>query len=227
MSSSILNHLKVLLVEDEEKIREYIAKSLRHIVAEVKEARNGKEALECLKVFEPDIIITDLEMPVMNGVEFIKKLRISDKKTCLVVLTAHTSNEYLLELIDMHIEQFIIKPINFDKMLSVLEKCNLSIKERGDSEYIFMDYAYNIHKKQLTYKNTPIVLTKKEILFLELLFSNFNRVVTYDELQAQVWNDAIMTDSAIRSLVRNLRYKLPKDCIHNLSGVGYRLDSVE
>ncbi|MBP9566349.1 MAG: response regulator, partial [Sulfurospirillum sp.] len=120
---SILGNLKVLLVEDEEKVREYIAKSLRYIVSEVQEASNGKEALKILDTFSPDIIITDLEMPVMNGVEFIKTLRKRDKNICIAVLTAHSTNEYLINLVDMHIEQFIIKPINFDKMIVVLEKC--------------------------------------------------------------------------------------------------------
>ena len=137
---SILGNLKVLLVEDEEKVREYIAKSLRYIVSEVQEASNGKEALKILDTFSPDIIITDLEMPVMNGVEFIKTLRKRDKNVCIAVLTAHSTNEYLINLVDMHIVQFIIKPINFDKMLVVLEKCQKVIINKVEQNlYSFLD----------------------------------------------------------------------------------------
>lgn len=222
-NQSILGDLKVLLVEDEEKVREYIAKSLRYIVSEVQEASNGKEALKILDIFSPDIIITDLEMPVMNGVEFIKTLRKQNKNICIVVLTAHTANEYLLGLIDAHIEQFIIKPINFEKMITVLEKCNTNIlKSKEKHCFSCSKYIYDFDQKTLKYGDTTIVLTKKEILFLELLFTNMSRVTTYEELQANVWENSVMTDSALRSLVRNLRAKLPEDFIINLSGIGYR-----
>ncbi len=221
---SILGNLKVLLVEDEEKVREYIAKSLRYIVSEVQEASNGKEALKILDTFSPDIIITDLEMPVMNGVEFIKTLRKRDKNICIAVLTAHSTNEYLINLVDMHIEQFIIKPINFDKMLVVLEKCQKVIINKVEQNlYSFLDYTYDFNQKILKYKDTIITLTKKEILFLELLFVHSNRIIIYEELQESIWSNTIMTDNAIRSLVRNLRSKLPEDFIVNLSGIGYKL----
>lgn len=221
---SILGNLKVLLVEDEEKVREYIAKSLRYIVSEVQEASNGKEALKILDTFSPDIIITDLEMPVMNGVEFIKTLRKRDKNVCIAVLTAHSTNEYLINLVDMHIEQFIIKPINFDKMLVVLEKCQKVIINKVEQNlYSFLDYTYDFNQKNLKYKDTIITLTKKEILFLELLFVHSNRIIIYEELQESIWSNTIMTDNAIRSLVRNLRSKLPEDFIVNLSGIGYKL----
>ena len=221
---SILGNLKVLLVEDEEKVREYIAKSLRYIVSEVQEASNGKEALKILDTFSPDIIITDLEMPVMNGVEFIKTLRKRDKNVCIAVLTAHSTNEYLINLVDMHIEQFIIKPINFDKMLVVLEKWQKVIINKVEQNlYSFLDYTYDFNQKILKYKDTIITLTKKEILFLELLFVHSNRIIIYEELQESIWSNTIMTDNAIRSLVRNLRSKLPEDFIVNLSGIGYKL----
>lgn len=70
----------------------------------------------------------------------------------------------------------------------------------------------------------PIIkLTKKEILFLELLFRNSFRIVSYDELENYVWKDSVMTESSVRSLVKNLRRKLPIELIENLSGIGYKL----
>ena len=163
-------------------------------------------------------------MPVMNGVEFIKTLRKRDKNICIAVLTAHSTNEYLINLVDMHIEQFIIKPINFDKMLVVLEKCQKVIINKVEQNlYSFLDYTYDFNQKILKYKDTIITLTKKEILFLELLFVHSNRIIIYEELQESIWSNTIMTDNAIRSLVRNLRSKLPEDFIVNLSGIGYKL----
>lgn len=223
MSHNPLKYLKVLLVEDEDKIRKHVATSMRYIVHEVEEASNGEEALKILETFSPDLIITDLEMPVMNGVDLIKSLRKSGSNVCIVVLTAHTNSEYLLPLMDAHIEHYIIKPVNFDKMISVLEQCHIKIAHLKEQLGLPENYLYDWNQKILKYKNKDISLTRKEISFLELLFNNTHRVVTYNELQSEVWGDSIMTDNAIRSLVKNLRHKLPTDIIINLSGIGYKI----
>lgn len=224
MSKSKLKDFKVLFVEDEDKIRQHIVNSLKYLVEEVKEASHGLEALEVMKNFSADIIITDLEMPLMNGIELIKNVRKENKDVCIIVLTAHTNNNYLLELIDMHIDHFIIKPINFEKLLNVLQKCEMSVLEQKTIRYpLPLDYSYDENKKILSYKNEIIKLTKKEILFLELLFKNSFRIVSYDELENYVWKDSTMTESSVRSLVKNLRRKLPIELIENLSGIGYKL----
>ena len=224
MPKNKLKDFKVLFVEDEDKIRKHIANSLAYLVQEVKESSNGIEALKVLKGFSPDIIITDLKMPLMNGIEFIKNVRDNDRKVCIIVLTAHTNSEYLLELIDMHIEHFIIKPMNFEKLLDVLQKCEKSILEQKSVKHILpLEYFYDEDKKILTYKNEAIKLTKKEILFLELLFKNSFRIVSYDEIESYVWDETVMTDNSVRSLVKNLRRKLPINLIENLSGIGYKL----
>lgn len=224
MSQNKLKDCKLLFVEDEEKIRQHTASSLRYLVGNVKEASNGIEALDIMKDFTPDIIISDLEMPEMNGVEFIKELRKTNKDVCIIVLTAHTNSEYLLELIDMHIEHFIIKPMNFEKLLDALQKCEKKLSEQKNiGRELPLGYSYDEDKKILTYESNEIKLTRKEILFLELLFNNSFRVVSYDEIDNYVWEDSVMTDGSIRSLVKNLRKKLPKNLIENLSGVGYKL----
>jgi DNA-binding response OmpR family regulator len=86
-----------------------------------------------------------------------------------------------------------------------------------------LGYCYDEDKKLLSYKQQEIKLTKKEIVFLELLFKNLNRIVTYEEIEEYVWEDSIMTENSIRSLVKNLRKKLPVNLIENLSGMGYKL----
>lgn len=224
MPTNKLKLFKILFVEDEEKIRQHIARSLTYLVEEVREASNGKEALEIMESFSPDIIITDLEMPIMHGVDFIKIVRKSKKTIPIIVLTAHTNNDYLLELIDMHIEHFIIKPMNFEKLLNVLQKCEAAIIEEKTFQYpLPKGYIYDEDQKILSFNNYEIKLTKKEILFLELLFKNSYRIVTYSELQTSVWQDIIMTENSVRSLVKNLRKKLPLNLIENLSGIGYKL----
>lgn len=226
MKNTQLNQLKVLFVEDEEIIREHTATSLSYLVEELQIASNGKEALDILETFSPNIIITDLKMPVMDGIELLKAIRLINKNIIIIVLTAHANQEYLLELVAMHVEHFIVKPINFEKLITVLKSCSKLLKEQN-CEPVYpelpLKYKYDWEQKVLFYNQQEILLSRKEILFLEMLIKNAHRIITYQEIERVVWNDNMMTTGALRSLVRNLRKKLPHNLIDNLSGIGYRL----
>jgi len=219
-----LQTLSVLYAEDEVGIRENIADSLGYYVKEVIQASNGAEAFELYEEKKPDIILSDIHMPILNGIEFVKKVRETNRDIPIVMITAYTDKKYLLEAVELHMEKYIVKPIELEPLFEVLEKCvevldvNKEITLKVDD-----NYKYDYDKKELKYKDESILLNKKEMLFFEVLISNQNRVVTYEELQDKVWGDDVMTDSALRSLVRNLRKKLPTDIVFNLSGVGYRL----
>lgn len=218
-----LKTLTILYAEDEEGIRKNIADSLRYYVKNVIEAENGQVAFEEYTNQKPDIILSDIHMPILNGIDFIKQVRETDKNTPVVMITAHTDKKYLLDAVELHMEKYIIKPIDLDELFNTLEKCtNLIDINKKEILKIDKDYIYDYDKKELTYKNEIVILNKKEIDFLEVLISHQDRIVTYAELQEYVWGDAVMTDSALRSLVRNLRKKLPTNIVTNLSGVGYR-----
>jgi len=203
MSKEILKELKILFVEDEELIRKRVASSLRYI---------------------PDLIITDLKMPDMNGIELIKKVREKYKEICIIVLTAYTDQKYLVELINMHIEKFIVKPITLEKLITTILECEKAIKSsKSFLQKLPNGYKYDWSNKTLFQGKNLILLTKKEILFLELLLKNLKSVTSYKEIKHVVWQDKEMTNNALRSLVRNLRKKLPENFICNLSGVGYKI----
>lgn len=227
MANSFLEKLKgmtILYAEDEVGIRKNIADSLSYYCKEIYEASNGKEAYEIYEEKQPDIILSDIHMPIMDGLEFVKKVRETNRNIPVVMITAHTDKEYLLEAVELHMEKYIVKPVDIDELFETLEKCiNILDLNNKVSLKVDEDYQYDYDRKELLYKNDSVILNKKEMKFLEVLISNQNRVVNYDELQDKVWGDDIMTDSALRSLVRNLRKKLPTDLIFNLSGVGYRL----
>jgi len=219
-----LQSLTILYAEDEVGIRENIADSLSYYVKEVYEAENGAQAFEIYEEKKPDIILSDIHMPILNGIEFVKKVRLTNREIPIVMITAHTDKKYLMEAVELHMEKYIVKPLELDALFDTLEKC-VNVLAINKTEVLKVDenYMYDYDKKELIYKNEQIILNKKEMHFLEFLISNQNRVVTYEELQENVWGDDVMTDSALRSLVRNLRKKLPTDIVFNLSGVGYRL----
>ncbi len=218
-----LQNLTLLYAEDEVGIRENIADSLRYYVKEVYEANDGEEGYNLYLEKTPDIILTDIRMPNVNGIDFIKKVRQTDKNIPVVMITAHTDKEYLLDAVELHMEKYIVKPLDLDELFEALSKCvDMLASNRKMILKIDKSYIYDYDLKELKYKDESIILNKKEMMFLEVLISNQARVVNYEEFQDKVWGDDVMTDSALRSLVRNLRKKLPTDIIFNLSGVGYR-----
>lgn len=162
---------------------------------------------------------------IFSGVvEFIQHVRAKDRETPVIMITAHTDKKYLLDAVELHMEKYIVKPIDTDELFEVLEKCvGLLNINKQTALHVDAAYVYDYDKKELMYNDEVIALNNKERDFLEVLISGENRVVSYDELQNRVWGDDVMTDSAVRSLVRNLRRKLPTDIIANVSGVGYKL----
>lgn len=220
-----LKTLTILYAEDEEGIRKNIADSLRYYAKDVIEASDGKEAYKLYKKHSPDIIYTDIMMPYMDGVELVAKIRKTDSKTPIVMVTAHTDKEYLLRAVELHLEQYIIKPISLKELKKSLEKCIHVINLQHSIQADLPDnYKYDFDKKILTHHENEVKLTKKEVIFFELLLQNRHRVVSYVEIENHVWGDDIMTDLALKSLIRNIRAKFPKKYITNLSGVGYKLN---
>lgn len=218
-----LKNLTILYAEDEKEMRDNITDALSFYAREVYSAKNGEEAFTMFMEKQPDIIMSDIHMPILNGIEFVKKVRLENRDIPIIMITAYTDTEYLIEAVELHMEKYIVKPITLNVLIETLTQCIPLIKSRNliDLEKD-ISYKYNFEKKELTYKNKDIILNRKEILLFELLVRNQNRVVIYEEIEITVWGDEFMTENAIRSLIRNLRKKLPTDILYNLSGVGYR-----
>ena len=221
-----LKSLTVLYVEDEDHIREKIADTLKYYVKKIIQAKDGQEGYEKYLEEKPDIILTDILMPIMNGIEMVQLIRHNDIETPIVMITAHTEKEYLLDAVKLHLENYLVKPVVLHNLLNVLQTCMEKINATQALKCDLPEgYSYDVDHKELSYLGKHVKLSKKEILFLELLMRNLHRVVSYEELQNEVWGDDVMTDNAVRSLVNGLRKKLPKNIITNLSGIGYKLEN--
>jgi DNA-binding response OmpR family regulator len=219
-----LKSLTVLYVEDEDHTREKIANTLEYYVKKVIQAENGKVGYEKYLEFKPDVILSDILMPVVDGIQMVEMIRQDDIKTQIVMITAHTEKEYLLNAVKLHLENYLVKPVSLHDILNALYICVEKINATQELDCnLPKGYAYDMDYKILTYNEESFHLSKKEIAFLELLIRNKHRIVSYEEIQNQVWQEDFMTDNAIRSLVNGLRRKLPKSLIENLSGIGYKL----
>jgi len=219
-----LKNLTILYVEDEEMIRQNAVEYLSRICGNVLEAKNGVEALEVYKKHQPDIIISDIKMPKMNGLELAERIRKEDKETPIIIATAHTQTDYLLKAVELQLVKYIVKPINSQKLLEALALSvdYLTVKSKNVLT-IKEDVLYDRLNKTLLVHDSLVKLTKNEQLLLDLLAKNHQRVVHYEEVESLIWQEEGMSLDALRSLVRSLRKKLTEQCIENISGIGYRL----
>lgn len=216
---------KLLYVDDNRLIREEAVEYLSLIYNQVLEASNGEEALEVYRKNRPDIIITDIEMPIMNGIQMVKAIRRQDKKIPIIIVTAFLDTEYLLEAIELNLIKYILKPISNYKLDSALELTHEYLNDKEKKSIVqFSAKSYYDQLNQVLYYNHDLVrLTCNETLLLNLLCKNPYALVTYSEIKNKIWYYEDNYIDSLRSLVRSLRRKLKEDVIMNVSGMGYRI----
>ena len=220
-----LKNLTVLYVEDDDEVRENISKSLSYFVKNVVSAADGNEGYELYEKVSPDIIITDIDMPGMNGLELAARVRESDSFIPIVVTTAYTTEEFLLDAVSLHLERYIVKPISLAKLKESLISCYDKLKELNRVNIKFSTgYTYNITSQIMEDENGELVsLQNKEKLLLELLIKNIHSVTYYSEIEDEVWDGEELNRGSLKALVLKLRKKLGKDSILNENELGYRL----
>ena len=223
MQKDFINKLtafSVLYVEDEDGIRNNIEEILKYFFKEVSSAKNVSEAYMKYMQNKPDLIITDIKMSKETGIDLIKKVRQTDSKTRIIITSAYTDLNYLLEATELHLIKYIVKPITNDKLMEALESF---VKSYDDNKIynLTKNWIFDSGKSIVSNGNEDFILTKKESIFLKLLIIK-NRVITYEELESHIWDeDSIMTSNAMRLFIKNLRKKLPENFLKNMQGVGY------
>jgi len=219
------NKIKVLYVEDDEIARENGIEYLENYFECIYEASDALSALKLYEKHQPHLIITDIQMPKLNGLEFIQRIREKDKKVQVIVISAFSNKEYLFKAIELQLVKYLIKPLNEQEFQEALSLCIESINNDSSNIYkLNSDYTFDIFNSTLVCKDEIVKLRTKEIDFLTLLLKNKNRYVTYTEIENYVWNENAMSKDALKTLVKNIKTKIPKELILNLSGTGYKID---
>ncbi|MDD3324332.1 MAG: response regulator transcription factor [Sulfurospirillaceae bacterium] len=216
-----LSNYTVLYAEDDSGIRKNINELLSMLFKEVYLAVDGEEAYEKYISLKPDLVITDIKMPRLNGIDLAKKIRHVDDQAQIIVITAHTEVDFMLEAIELFLVRYIVKPITEPKLLDALEKF-LDSKEKVNRKEIADGWFYDYLKKAICHNETLYELTKKEARFLEILLSK-NSIISYEEIERELWGDEYMSLNALRLMIKNLRKKLPEGVLKNIQGVGYKM----
>ena len=217
---------KILIVDDEPDIVELLDYHLTKEGYKTKTAHNGKEALEVAKDFLPDLILLDLMMPEMDGIETCVEIRENPqlKGTLIALLTARAEDYSQIAGFDSGADDYITKPI---KPRVLVSRIKALLRRKGDQksqQTINTDLYIDTEKYVVFLKGNEIILPKKEFELLALLFSKPGNVFTREVILNKVWGDDIIVgDRTIDVHIRKLREKLGDSYIKTVKGVGYKL----
>lgn len=217
------NHT-LLYVEDEDFTRRMAVAYLRSYFQTIYEARNGKEALALYREHQPDMMITDIEMPHMNGLDLCKMIRQEDRTTPIIITTAYTDTAYLLEAVSLNLIKYLVKPIKEEELQEAISICFKRLADKDDSIVSFAkDLKFDSFNRTLLSGETLVKLTESQYKLLTILIQNRGRIVSYQEIEHFIWFDKVMSSDALRSLVRDVRKVIGKERIENISKYGYRI----
>jgi two-component system, OmpR family, response regulator MprA len=218
---------RVLIVEDDEAIAQVLQRSLRLEGYEVSVAGDGVVALDQAHSFLPDLVILDLGLPRMDGIEVAKRLRQRDDVPILV-LTARDTVESRVEGLDSGADDYLVKPFERQELLARLRALLRRRPPRGQAALTVSDLKLNPDTHEVTRGGRPVDLTQREFELLEYLMRNERIVISRQRLLDEVWGyDPFSMTNTIEVFVSNLRRKLEAGgeprLLHTIRGAGYVL----
>ncbi len=235
--------ISILFVEDDKGISKKMEILLYEIFSKIEVAFDGNEALEKYYNFYkanneyPDLIITDIRMPNMDGIELIKHIYKENANQKIIVLSAHNESEYLIELVNLGIYRFILKPMDYNNFFEIIFKVSKEIYMEkykvSDNKEIFIklncDLIWNKELKQLYLNDKLLKLTKKEFLLIELLLRIPEKIFVNEEIISYIWKEEFNENpdiSNLKNLISRLRSKIPALKIDNIYGFGYKIVTI-
>lgn len=217
----VLSNKKVLCLEDEEAILRNICASLELFFAEVKGVTDGFDALELAMSGAYDVLVLDISVPNIDGLEIAKKVRAINQKIPIVILSSHVEQEYLWRAVELKITRYLAKPYDKKSFVKALEDVAFELVGRTPTIRLNDELEYDFGKKALYVNGEISHLSKSESKLLEYFLNNKNKTITYEQIFDYIWDYEQPTKEAIKTIVKELRRKLGKDVIKNLYGVGY------
>jgi DNA-binding response OmpR family regulator len=218
---------RVLVVEDDEDIAQALQRSLRMEGYDVRTAIDGQAALEQGRAFAPDLVILDLGLPQIDGIDVAKTLRESDDVPILI-LTARDALESRVEGLDAGADDYLVKPFERQELLARMRALLRRRPPRGSAPLKVGDLSLNVDTHEVIRGERMVELTQREFELLEYLMRNERIVISRQRLLDEVWGyDPFSTTNTIEVFVSNLRRKLEAEgeprLLHTIRGAGYVL----
>jgi two-component system, OmpR family, response regulator MprA len=216
---------RVLVVEDDAAIADVLRRVLRQEGHEVRSAEDGVQALELAESFVPDLVILDLGLPKLDGVEVCRRLR-AESDAPILILTARTDTDDRVEGLDSGADDYLMKPFERKELLARMRALLRRRPPRGSAALAVADLRLNPDTREVHRGDRPVELTNREFELLEYLMRNERLVVSRERLLEEVWGyDPMAMTNTIDVFISNLRRKLEAGgeprVLHTKRGAGY------
>lgn len=218
--------LTVLFADDDGETADSMAAILGHHFSEVVVARDGSQALQLFTEASPDIVLLDITMPGINGLEVARQLRAHNADIPIAILTCHDDREKLLRAVPLGLVDYLLKPITTAALRELLQRCLVQLELRGRLRYAFSGGAvYFPATQKLCRAQCELPLSRNEKRFLDYMLAHRGRLVATERICARLADDRHqpLTVQGLRNLVHRLRAKLGRNAIVCERDLGYRL----
>jgi len=228
LNNQIIEDISILIVEDETELLEYLQEYLQIFFKNVFTARCGNEGYDAYLLKRPDIILSDINMPNMDGLSMIKKIRESDNDTDIIIMSAHSEQDKLLRAIELKLVTYLIKPIDSHKLKAMLLKIVNRLRGSKKRIYIKENLFWDKATSTLWEDEEQILLKERELKLFKFLCLNVNQACSSKDIFKHIYGEDTkkeFSEYAITSFIKRLRTKLPQDTIQNEYGEGYKIVS--
>ena len=220
--------MRILITEDEKDLADALARGLRQQGYAADIAYDGEEALAMAEVNDYDLIILDLNLPKIDGVEVCQRIRAAGSPVGILMLTARSSLDDRVNGLDQGADDYLVKPFHFPELLA---RVRAILRREGEMRQPILrigDLVLDPNAVKGYFRGSEIVFTTKEFAILEYLMRNAGRVISQEEMLEHVWNeDANMFTQTVKVHIKNIRSKLNTagagDLISTVKGRGYLL----
>ncbi|WP_200763715.1 response regulator transcription factor [Nitrosophilus alvini] len=217
--------MKILLLEDEIMLCHSITDYLEKTGHLVRYCYDGKEALDIVAKEEFDLLILDINVPALSGFELLENLQKSKILTPVIFISALTDIEDITKAFELGCKDYIKKPFHLKELGLRIDRISKLIEEK---KHIILskNYRYSKEKKTLYFNDTPVELTKRQLQIIDLLAKNAGLVVDFDMFKEYVWNEEEIDNASIRAEISRLKKILKENIIHNIRGLGYKIEKI-
>jgi len=197
---------------------------------EVYEAEDGQEGYDKYISLSPDILIVDINLPKLSGIELIKKIRQKDHQVKAIMLTANSEVSTVIEAASLKLVKYLVKPVKRQELIEALYATIEELSSYRVEPIKVIELSANCHwsveDSKLICEKEEILLTPKERAFLTLLLSRVGKIFTYEEISLSVWEyDEEGSINSIKSLVKKIRKKIPSNIIENVFATGFKINN--
>lgn len=216
----------ILIIEDDIETLEIMVELFESTFSNVYTSTNGYEAIEIFEKNLIDVILCDINIPKLNGLDTISKIRELDYSIPIIIISACSDTQTLLKASNCNIQGYILKPIMFDDVQNIKNKIfhHQNYEFMNKNIEINFSTSLNLQNNQIIIEGKIIKLTIKETEFLKLLIKKKGYIVSYEIIDQAVWGEEnVMSSTSLRTLVKNIRKKLSCEIIENIPKMGYRI----